>query len=582
MSTTQSISEKANLIWSIADKLTGSFKPHEYGYVILPFTVIRRFDCILEPYHKALMEKMPKIKKMTEQRQPLEIKKTVGGYPFYNTFNKTLKEIAGNPNQMEINFKKYLEGFSDNIKRDILGKFDFEKILDRLIQKGLLGEIVKEFVSPKADFSEKVSNIEMGYVFEELIRKFSEAENSDAGQHYTPREVIELMTEILFSDDPELNADKQCKKLIYDPACGTGGMLTVAAEYLKDRPVQLEYYGQEINDETYAICKADMLIKSKDVDYAKNIKNGNTLTEDGFKGQEFDYILSNPPFGREWKIEKDDVQAEHDNEGFDGRFGPGLPPVSDSQTLFTLNILKKMAKNGKAAVIHNGSPLFSGDAGSGVSEIRRYILENDLLDAIIALPNDIFYNTGISTYIWVYSKRKPENRKNKVLLINANELYEKRRKALGNKRNDLSEENIAFIKLMYKNYAENDYSKNFDTTDFGYTKITVERPLRDEKGDIVYQINKKTGEKIPTADKTLRDTENVPLKEDIQEYFEREVLPFAPDAWIDEKKNVVGYEIPFTRYFYKYEAPKPSAQIMDEIKELEKDLMANLKEIMGE
>lgn len=663
MSTTQSISEKANLIWSIADKLTGSFKPHEYGYVILPFTVIRRFDCILEPYHKALMEKMPEIEKMTEQRRPVEIKKTVGGYPFYNTFNKTLKEIAGNSNQLENNFKKYLDCFSDNIKKDILAKFDFEKILDRLIDKGLLGEIVKEFVSPKADFGEKISNIEMGYVFEELIRKFSEAENSDAGQHYTPREVIELMTEILFADDAELNADKQCKKLIYDPACGTGGMLTVAAEYLKDRPVQLEYYGQEINDETYAICKADMLIKSKDVDYAKNIKNGNTLTQDGFKDQEFDYILSNPPFGREWKIEKDDVQAEHDDEGYNGRFGPGLPPVSDSQTLFSLNILKKMAKNGKAAVIHNGSPLFSGDAGSGVSEIRKYILENDLLDAIIALPNDIFYNTGISTYIWIYSKRKPENRKNKVILINANELYEKRRKALGNKRNDLSDENIAMIKLLYNNFAESEYSKIFDTTDFGYTKITVERPLRlsveinDKKQELfssylltklenkldceeaARKLNNKTwndynqfikefeealpereekgkkkklklgtkeiaairaafttvnkdAEKVilkqdkdgiqyePNTD--LRDTENVPLKDDIQKYFEKEVLPFAPDAWIDENKNVVGYEIPFTRYFYKYEAPKPSAEIMDEIKLLEKDLMTSLSQIMGE
>lgn len=361
-----------------------------------------------------------------------------------------------------------------------------------------------------------------------------------------------------------------------DPACGTGGMLSVASEYIESRklPVTLESYGQEINDETYAICKADILIKSKDGKQAENIRNGNTLSDDKFSGLTFDYILSNPPFGREWKNEKTAVEKEADL-GEKGRFGPGLPKISDSQMLFMMNIIAKMDKeNGKAAVIHNGSPLFTGDAGSGPSNIRKYILEHDLLDAIIALPNDIFYNTGIATYIWVLSNKKAGTvREGKVQLINANEMFVKRRKALGNKRNDISEEDIAEITKIYGDFKESEISQIYDNEDFGYTKITVERPLRDEEGNLVL----KKGKKQP--DTSLRDTENVPLKEDIKEYFEREVLPFAPDAWIDEKKSKVGYEIPFTRYFYKYEAPRPSAEIMAEIMDLETELSGSLEEV---
>ena len=363
-----------------------------------------------------------------------------------------------------------------------------------------------------------------------------------------------------------------------DPACGTGGMLSVAEEYLHqlNASTELMAFGQELNDQTFAICKADMLIKGNNADF---IKDGNTLSDDQFEGQTFDYVLSNPPFGREWKNEKAAVEYEA-KQGFAGRFGPGLPAASDGQMLFLLTAISKMKepKDGgsRIAIIHNGSPLFTGDAGSGPSEIRKYILENDLLEAIIALPNDIFYNTGIATYIWVLSNKKAGTRREgKVQLINANGLYEKRRKALGNKRNDIPERAIAEITRLYGDFVESEISKIFDATDFGYTKITVERPLKDENGQPVLKKGK------PQPDTTLRDTENVPLKEDIQTYFEREVLPFAPDAWIDEKKSKAGYEIPFTRYFYKYEAPKPSVEIMQEILSIEAELDGALAEVFG-
>ena len=386
------------------------------------------------------------------------------------------------------------------------------------------------------------------------------------------------MANILFYDDNEILSGKNVVKTIYDPACGTGGMLSVAEEYLHrlNASAELMAFGQELNDETFAICKADMLIKGNNADF---IKDGNTLSDDQFAGQTFDYILSNPPFGREWKNEKAAVEAEA-KKGFAGRFGPGLPAASDGQMLFLLTAISKMKEpqNGgsRIAIIHNGSPLFTGDAGSGPSEVRRYILENDLLEAIIALPNDIFYNTGIATYIWVLSNKKAGTRREgKVQLINANGLYEKRRKALGNKRNDIPESAIAEITRLYGDFVESEISKIFDTADFGYTKITVERPLKDENSQPVLKKGK------PQPDPALRDTENVPLKEDIQTYFAREVLPFAPDAWIDEKKSKVGYEIPFTRYFYKYEAPRPSEEIKQEILAIEKELDGALEEVFN-
>lgn len=576
MSLSSNISEKAALIWAIADKLTGVYKPHEYGEVILPMTVIRRFDCILRDTKQAVLDKYEKVKKLPNP--DVFLRQATGGYKFYNVSKYTFEKLLDEPDNIESNFRVYLEGFSENV-RDILDNFDFDKQITKMADKGLLYNVIMEFTSPKAEMHPNViSNLEMGYIFEEIIRRFSEAHNEDAGQHYTPREVIRLMVNILFYDDNEILSGKGVVKRIYDPACGTGGMLSVAEEYLHElnKGTGILPYGQEINDQTFAICKADMLIKGNDWE---QIRNGNTLSDDKFIDEKFDYILSNPPFGREWKNEKSAIEREA-KLGFAGRFGAGLPAVSDGQMLFLLTAISKMKepKDGgsRIAIIHNGSPLFTGDAGSGPSEIRKYIIENDLLEAIIALPNDIFYNTGIATYIWVLSNKKAgTKREGKVQLINANGLFEKRRKALGNKRNDIPQSAIEEITGLYGDFKESEISKIFDNEDFGYTKIVVERPLCDENGEPIL----KKGKKQP--DSSLRDTETVPLKEDIQEYFKREVLPFAHDAWIDEKKSKIGYEIPFTRYFYKYEALRNSSEIMAEIMDLETELSGSLENIFN-
>lgn len=573
MSLSTNVSEKAALIWAIADKLTGVYKPHEYGEVILPLTVIRRFDCILADTKEAVLAKYEQVKKLPTKDIFL---KMASGRDFYNTSKYTFEKLLDDPDNIEANFRDYLNGFSDNVL-DIIEKFKFDGHITTMANKGILYIVLKEFCTERANLHpDVISNIEMGYIFEEIIRRFSEAHNEDAGQHYTPREVIRLMVNILFYDDSDILSGQNVVKTIYDPACGTGGMLSVAEEYLHElnKETELMAFGQEINDQTFAICKADMLIKGNNADF---IKDGNTLSDDQFAEQTFDYVLSNPPFGREWKNEKKAVEDEA-KKGFAGRFGAGLPAASDGQMLFLMTALSKMKdiKDGgsRVAIIHNGSPLFTGDAGSGPSDIRKYILENDLLEAVIALPNDIFYNTGIATYIWVLSNKKAgTKREGKVQLINAHELFEKRRKSLGNKRNDIPESAIEEITQIYGDFRETEISKIFDNEDFGYTKIVVERPLRDEQGELVL----KKGKKQP--DTSMRDTENVPLKEDINDYFTREVLPFAPDAWIDTKKSKVGYEIPFTRYFYKYEAPQPSSEIMAEIMQLQKELEGSLAEV---
>lgn len=566
MSINGNINQKANLIWSIADVLTGTYKPHEYGEVILPMMVIKRFDCILEDTKEAVLKKLPEVSNLP--MKDIFLKKA-SGHPFYNTSKFNFKRLLDAPDSIEINFRSYLNDFSDNVK-DILEHFEFERHIERLASHDLLYMIIKKFSTPDADLHpSKISNLEMGYIFEEIIRRFSEAHNEDAGQHYTPREVIELMVNILFSNDNSILTGNVAKTL-YDPTAGTGGMLSVAEEYLSrlNKNAKLICYGQEINDQTFAICKGDMLIKGND---ANNIKCGNTLSDDQFADDKFDYILSNPPFGREWKNDKNAVEKEA-KLGFAGRFGAGLPPISDGQMLFLQTAIHKMRPEGsKVAIIQNGSPLFSGDAGSGQSEIRKYILENDLLEAIVALPNDLFYNTGIATYIWVFNNKKPVERKGKVQLINANGLYEKRRKSLGNKRNDIPQKYIDKITQIYGDFKENEISKIFNNEDFGYAKIVVERPQRDENGEIILKKGK------PIADSELRDTENVPLTEDIHEYFQREVIPFAPDAWIDESKTKIGYEIPFTRYFYKYVPPRPSDEVLSEIMTLQKDLEQTLK-----
>ena len=574
MSLSSNVNEKATLIWSIADKLTGVYKPHEYGEVILPLTVIRRFDCILSDTKDAVLKKYDEVKKLP--MKDVLLRSAAGGKAFYNTSKYTFERLLDDPDNIEENFRDYLNGFSENVQ-DIIEKFKFDGHITTMANKGILYIVIKEFTSLKANLHpDVISNLEMGYIFEEIIRRFSEAHNEDAGQHYTPREVIRLMVNILFHDDNDILSGNNVAKTIYDPACGTGGMLSVSEEYLHElnAATELLVFGQELNDQTFAICKADMLIKGNDANF---IKDGNTLSDDQFEGQKFDDIISNPPFGREWKNEKTKVEAEA-KRGFAGRFGAGVPAVSDGQMLFLLSAISKMKEpsdgGSRIAIIHNGSPLFTGDAGSGPSEIRRYILENDLLEAIIALPNDIFYNTGIATYIWVLSNKKAgTKREGKVQLINANGLFEKRRKALGNKRNDIPGNAIEEITRIYGEFRENEISQIYDNADFGYTKITVERPLLDEDGNPILKKNKSQ------PDPSLRDTENVPLKEDIEEYFKREVLPFAPDAWIDTKKSKIGYEIPFTRYFYKYEAPQPSVEIMAEIIDLESELSRSLDEV---
>ena len=571
------ITNKAALIWAIADKITGVYKPHEYGKVILPLTVIKRFDSILEETKSDVLAAFEKCRNMDNDIMRNEILTKASGHPFYNTSKYTLRTLLDDPDHIDDNFASYINAFSPNVC-EIIEKFEFAKDeLPKMREYGLLFTVLQEFGTEKADMHpSRVSDIEMGYIFEELIRKFSESYNEEAGQHYTPREVIELMVHILLNFDNAMLSSKQART-IYDPACGTGGMLSIASEYIKKHNSSAAFlcFGQEINPETYAIAKADMLIKGENDSL---IRSGNTLSDDQFPNQTFNYIISNPPFGREWKKEKASVEKEAKlTRENGGRFFMGLPAIGDSQMLFLSNAVAKMKPveegGSRVAIVHNGSPLFTGDAGSGPSNIRKYLLENDLLEAIIALPNDIFYNTGIATYIWVLSNNKEKRRMGKVQLINANGLYEKRRKSLGNKRNDIPQTAIDEIAKIYGDFRENKLSKIFKNEDFGYRKVVVERPLRDERGKPILKKGK------VQADPKLRDTENIPLSEDVAEYMKREVLPYAPDAWIDESKTKIGYEIPFTRYFYEYTPPVPSEEIKREILQIESELKGSIGRI---
>lgn len=564
------VSEKASLIWSIADKLVGVYKPHEYGDVILPLTVLKRFDSVLADTKNKVFKMAKKYPETFAQRD--FILKETAGQKFYNTSKYDFKRLLDDPDNIEENFYNYINGYSDEVK-DIIKNFDLNRQIKKMASNGILYQVIDTFNSEKANLHpDYVSNMEMGYIFEEIIRRFNELSNEDAGQHYTPREVIELMVNLIFEDEEEL-ADSSKIKTVYDGACGTGGMLTAAMEYAKklNSSSRMLCYGQELNAQTYAICKADMLIKGED---SNNIRHGNTLSGDLFPGETFDYIIMNPPFGIEWKNEKAAVLKEAE-KGSDGRFPAGTPAISDSQLLFLQNAISKMKPEGsKVAIIHNGSALFKGDAGSGESEIRRYVIENDLLDCIIQLPNDMFYNTGIATYIWILSNKKSGHRAGKVQLINASEFYNKMRKNLGSKRNELSKEHIDNITKIYGDFVENEYSKIFDNDYFGYRKVTVLQPELNEDG--TPKKNKKD-EYIP--DKKLTDTENIPLQETIEDYMNREVIPFAKYAYIDESKTKIGYEISFTKYFYKYQEPRKTEEIMKEILELDKKLDGVLKEL---
>ena len=571
------IAEKATVIWNVADMLRGPFKPHEYGLVILPMTVVKRFhDCLL-PTHDNVLAQYEKVKHLAVIDGFLT---RASGYQFYNTSKFTFETLLADPDNIETNFKDYLAGFSANAQ-DVLSKFDFDNIIKRMVESNTLYLIIKEFNSEKGYLgADKISAVDCGYIFEDLVRQFSESFGEEAGAHFTSRDIIYLMTELLLAD---ANLDTG-GMTVYDMTMGTSQMLSCMEERIHDlnSDIEVTCFGQEFNPSTYAIAKADMMIRGGDPD---NMRFGDTLSDDQFEGFTFDYCISNPPFGIDWKREQKKVEQEA-AKGEQGRFAPGLPKISDGQQLFVLNGLSKLAPNGKMAIIHNGSPLFSGDAGSGPSEIRRYVLENDWLDCIVQLSTDMFMNTGISTYIWICSKNKPAYREGKVQLIDASHCYEARRKSIGTKRNDITDacrelivkaygsfENCAVYGDKSGIYCE---SKIFETVEFGYNKIVVERPQRDENGEIVLKKGKRV------ADASLRDTENVPLTQDIDRYFEREVRPYVEDAWIDKKKTKVGYEIPMTRYFYEYQAPEKVEDIVARIHVLEADISASLEKLFAE
>lgn len=664
--------DKVNFLWTIAEILRGPYKPEDYGKVILPMAVLRRFDNVLEDTKEEVLESYQQFKHLPEEARD-EILNRKSKQRFNNTSNYDFQKLLNDSDNIAENFRDYINGFSKTA-REIIEYFDFDKQIEKMDRNDLLYLTVKRFAEVDLH-PDTVSNLEMGYIFEELIRRYSE--HAEAGDHYTPREVVRLMVGLMFNEDDEILTKPGITQTLYDGCAGTGGMGSIAQEYLHEmnETAELEFFAQEFNEESFAMCKADTLIKGEN---AQNIRFGNTLTRDAFPTQKFDYLISNPPYGVEWKPAEKVVREEHEDLGMDGRFGAGLPRIGDGQLLFLQHLVSKMKpvsednpQGSRMAIIMNGSPLFTGDAGSGESEIRRYVIENDLVEGIVAMPKDLFYNTGISTYVWILTNNKSKWRKGKIQLVNAVDYYEKMRKSLGEKRHYISQQQIEEIIRIYGEFKEQDNVKIFDNEDFGYQKIVVERPLKlnfkidNERIEHLYEQkafqnlakSKKKGEagikeqeagekaqntiievlqqlkedtlyknrevfteklkaafvdtsidmKAPLlkallaalsekdetadicvknkkgdveADPDLRDTENVPLKEDIHDYFEREVLPHVPDAWIDEEKTKVGYEIPFTRHFYQYQELRPSSEIKAEIQELEESILEKLKKVM--
>lgn len=582
--TNANIQEKANLIWECATHLVGLFKPHEYGKVILPMTVLKRFDDALKETKDAVVKMAEKLdaQKIDGAAREGILCKT-SGYAFYNTSKFDFAKLQSDAANIDSNFEDYLKGFSSNVK-DILENFKFDDQVKTMIKGDVLFATIDEFSKKKADMDpKKITSADMGYIFEELIRKFSESYDEQAGAHFTSRDIIYLMTELLVSPEKEEIQKNGCTKTAYDMTMGTSQMLGCLDERLKDisKDATLTSFGQEFNPETYAIAKADMLIKGGN---ANGMMYGDTLSDDKFEGYEFDYIISNPPFGIDWKREEDEVKAEA-KKGWDGRFGAGLPAISDGQMLFMQNGIKKLKEgSGRMAIIQNGSSLFTGDAGSGASEIRRYVLEQDLVEAIVQLPTDLFYNTGISTYIWLISKGKALSRSGKVQLIDASNCFVKRRKNIGNKRVDLDDKCIELIMKAYsefskdKIYKEGDLvveSKVLDNSYFGYTKVTVETAQTDESGK---QITKKGK---PVAEKGKTDYEVIPLNDDVDSYFAKNVLPYNKNAFMDRSKDKVGYEVPFTRLFYKFEQPESSDDIFAEIKALGEEEIELMKALFN-
>ena len=569
----KNVKESANFIWSIADLLRGDYKQSDYGKVILPLTVLRRLDCVLESTKSEVLKKFEQLKTTSiENLDPILNK--AAGYNFHNRSNFDFNKLIADPNNIAANLRNYINGFSEDA-REIIEQFEFENQINKMEDNNLLFMVIKRFQETDLH-PNRISSMEMGYMFEELIRKFAEISNETAGEHFTPREVIKLMVNILFLNDREILTKKGITKTIYDCCAGTGGMLSVAEEYLNELnpDARLEVFGQELNPESYAICKSDLMIKGQN---AANIKKGNSISEDKLSDQKFDYLITNPPFGVKWEKFAKKVKTEHEELGHGGRFGAGLPSVGDGSFLFLMHLMAKMKPEGsRLALVFNGSPLFSGSPSKTKNEssIRQWIIENDLLEAVIALPNQLFYNTGISTYIWVISNKKPIVRKGKVQLINGVDFFKKMSKSLGNKRNELSNQQIAEITKIYGDFKPNAYSKIFDNKEFGYAKVTVERPERNAKGSII------TDKKGPKADSSLRDTENIPLTMDFEEYMKREVLPHVPDAWIDESKTNIGYEINFTKYFYQYKPLRSLDEIRKDILAIEQETDGLLKKVI--
>lgn len=579
--TSINVQKQANLIWNVADILRGLYKPHEYGKVILPMTVIKRL-------HDTLLKTRDEVLKTAESTQSMNdvmrehLLKNASGYSFYNTSLYTFETLLADPANIESNFRAYLNGFSENMQ-DILDNFKFDVEITTMADNDALFYVIQEFNKADAYLGpDKMTSTDMGYVFEELVRKFSESYNEEAGAHFTSRDIIYLMTDLLLIEDKDTLFKDHVFKTVYDQAMGTSQMLSAMTERIHDMndTAEVATFGQELNPETYAIAKADTMIRGGD---PGNMALGSTLTNDQFEGFTFDYCISNPPFGVDWKKDQKSVKTEHEL-GELGRFGVGLPRISDGQLLFQLNGISKLKETGRMAIIHNGSALFSGNPGAGESLIRQYVIENDWLEGIIQLPNDLFYNTGIATYIWIITKNKSPERQGKVQLVDASNMYEKRRKNIGEKRVDISEECRELIVQAYGEFDNKEYhlgdktveSKIFKNASFGFTRVTIERPQRDENGDIVY---KKNGSM--SVDASLRDTEDIPLTEDINEYFEREVLPFSSEAWVDRKKDKIGYEIPFTKLFYKYTPPESSEVISERIKQLEESIVKNFQALSG-
>ncbi len=578
-----------SLIWSIAEILRGDFKAHQYGSIVLPFVVLRRLECVLEPTRKKVLEALAKLPEGADEGIREKLLNRASGLKFSNTTEWTLDRIKGDSAHLLANTTAYINGFTANVRDVLIDRFKLPALLDDLDKANLLYSVLDKFSAVDLH-PNKVSNMEMGSIFEELIRRFAEVSNETAGEHFTPRDIVELLVDVLFIFDAELLTQKGIVRSAYDPTAGTGGILSTAQEKLaKLNPdAQLILFGQELNPESYAICKSDLMIKGQDPD---NVKFGNTLSNDQLEDLRADYMGANPPYGVDWSKIAKEIQDEHAKLGMSGRFGPGLPRVSDGSLLFVMQMISKMKDPSKSdgsrvAVVLNGSPLFTGGAGSGESEIRRWILENDLLEAIIALPEALFYNTGIGTYIWILTNKKQKERKGKVQLIDARELFTPMRKNLGFKRREMNSEQRDEITKLLGDFTEGPKSKIFKTTDFAYRKLFVERPTLDEQGKPVIETKGKNKGKMK-PNKALSDSENVPYDQDVTEYFKTEVLPHVPDAFINETKRdekdgglgIVGYEINFNRYFYQFVPPRPLAEVRKDVRAKEERILQLLKEI---